>query len=348
MKKLFVLTLFFLSTTLLAQNIPSIEQVEAELEEIKKKDDLRTFAIYLIKQRDSLIEVFNRQISTLEQELSSTEASLSEVEFDFDNAMTSIEALNQNKTMLENNITQLLANIESLKQNKLILEDNNSQQEAELTNLYAQITVLNTTIGELESNLEVPISDTLLPFNDHYDADITLEMLGISSIRCVSRSSSNSSKYFPLRQGGEEATEEHKSPLFYQWHGISENAHSDENKSQVLLLNVNNEIVLLPMISTEETYDDLEEMEGSGFTLEELVAEGYIGLTRLTVYQNSQYKAVLTWENITGGALACDNFGCSDCEGWGTGFCHLELYKNGQSFYEVDVAECSLNKMYCR
>ena len=38
MKKLFVLTLFFLSTTLLAQNIPSIEQVEAELEEFLAHD----------------------------------------------------------------------------------------------------------------------------------------------------------------------------------------------------------------------------------------------------------------------------------------------------------------------
>lgn len=107
MKKLFVLTLFFLSTTLLAQNIPSIEQVEAELEEFKKKDDLRAYSLKLIRQRDSLIEVFDRQISTLEQELSSTEASLSEVELDFDNAMTSIEALNQNKTMLENRIAQI-------------------------------------------------------------------------------------------------------------------------------------------------------------------------------------------------------------------------------------------------
>ena len=98
-------------------------------------------------------------------------------------------------------------------------------------------------------------------------------MLGISSIRCVSRSSSNSSKYFPLRQGGEEATEEHKSPLFYQWHGISENAHSDENKSPVLLLNVNNEIVLLPHDIHRRSYDDLEEMEENWvLTLEELVA----------------------------------------------------------------------------
>ena len=99
-----------------------------------------------------MIEVIDRQVFNLEQELSSTEASLSEVEFDFDNAMTSIEALNQNKAMLENRI---------------------AQQEAELTNLYAQVTALNTTIVELESKLEVPISDTLLPFNDHYDADIT-------------------------------------------------------------------------------------------------------------------------------------------------------------------------------
>ena len=42
MKKLFVLTLFFLNITLLAQNIPSLE-VEAELEEFKKKDDLRAY-----------------------------------------------------------------------------------------------------------------------------------------------------------------------------------------------------------------------------------------------------------------------------------------------------------------
>ena len=322
MKKLFVLTLFFLSTTLLAQNIPSIEQVEAELEEIKKKDDLRAYTLELARQSHTLIGVLERNIATLEQELYHTEASLSQIEFDFDNAMTSIEALNQNKAMLENKI---------------------AQQEAELNDLYAQVTALNTTIVELESKLEVPISETLLPVYQHPDAQSTLEMLGISLAHC-----SNSSKYFPLRQGGEEATEEHKIPLFYQWHGISEEERYDKKHSPVLVLNIGNEIVFLPMISTEETYDDLEEMEGSGFTLEELVAEGYIGLTRLTVYQNSQYKAVLTWENIIGGALSCDNFGCSNCEGRGTGFCYLELYKNGQSFYEINVAECSLNKMYCR
>ena len=322
MKKLFVLTLFFLSTTLLAQNIPSIEQVEAELEEIKKKDDLRTFAIYLINQRDSLIEVFNRQISTLEQELSSTEASLSEVEFDFDNAMTSIEALNQNKTMLENKI---------------------AQQEAELNDLYAQVTALNTTIVELESKLEVPTSETLLPVYQHPDAQSTLEMLGISLAHC-----SNSSKYFPLRDGDEEPTEEHKGPLFYQWNGISEEDRYDNEHSPVLVLNISDQLVLLPLTSSQESYENWEGMDETGLSLQELISEGLVEVKKLMVYQNSQYKAVLTWENITGGALACDNFGCSDCEGWGTGFCHLELYKNEQSFYEVDVAECSLNKMYCR
>ena len=102
MKAILPLVLLFLGTTILAQNIPSIEQVEAELEELKKKDDLRAYTLELARQRDSLIEVFDRQFFNLEQELSSTEASLSQLEFDFDNAMTSIEALNQNKEMLEN------------------------------------------------------------------------------------------------------------------------------------------------------------------------------------------------------------------------------------------------------
>ena len=87
MKAILPLVLLFLNTTLLAQNIPSIEQVEAELEELKKKDDLRAYTLELARQRDSLIEVFDRQFFNLEQELSSTEASLSQLEFDFDNAM---------------------------------------------------------------------------------------------------------------------------------------------------------------------------------------------------------------------------------------------------------------------
>ena len=107
MKAILPLVLLFLSTTLLAQNIPSIEQVEAELEELKKKDDLRAYTLEFARQRDSLIEVFDRQVLNLEQELSSTAFSLHKLEFDFDNAMTSIEALNQNKEMLENKINYL-------------------------------------------------------------------------------------------------------------------------------------------------------------------------------------------------------------------------------------------------
>ena len=67
-----------------------------------------------------------------------------------------------------------------------------------------------------------------------------------------------------------------------------ENAHSDENKSRFYCSTLTMKS-LLPMISTEEIYDDLEEMEE--VDLPKNVAEGYIGLTRLTVYQNSQYKA---------------------------------------------------------
>ena len=72
MKAILPLVLLFLSTTMLAQNIPSIEQVEAELEEIKKKDDLRAYTLELARQRDSLIQTLNGNVTSLENNLTNT------------------------------------------------------------------------------------------------------------------------------------------------------------------------------------------------------------------------------------------------------------------------------------
>ena len=116
MKAIPPLVLLFLSTTLLAQNIPSIEQVEAELEELKKKDDLRAFTLELARQRDSLIEVFDKQFFNLEQELSSTEASLSQLEFDLLQATNTI-------TEFEDSITTLGQGFQQFKEQISTLED---------------------------------------------------------------------------------------------------------------------------------------------------------------------------------------------------------------------------------
>jgi len=218
MKAILPIFLVFLSTTLLAQNIPSIEQVEAELEELKKKDDLRAYTLELARQRDSLIEVFDRQFFNLEQELSSTEASLSQLEFDFDNAMTSIEALNQNKEMLENK---------------------NSQQAIEISDLHAQIIELNTTISDLKSTLAFSDRDTLLPVTQHPNLQSTLDMLGVSDkidLKC-----------FPSREFGEEPTQKHQFPLFFS-------VSSWPYENEPLLLNINEHLEIL-RLSFVPNYD---------------------------------------------------------------------------------------------
>ena len=209
MKAILPIFLVFLSTTLLAQNIPSIEQVEAELEELKKKDDLRAYTLELARQRDSLIEVFDRQVLNLEQELSSTEASLSQIEFDFDNAMTSIEALNQNKEMLENK---------------------NSQQAIEISELHAQIIELHTTISDLKSTLVFSDRDTLLPVTLHPNLQSTLDMLGVSD--------KIGSKCFPKREWDEEPTQRNEFPLFFTF-------AQELKKGVPLLLNINEQLEVL-------------------------------------------------------------------------------------------------------
>ena len=107
MKAILPLVLLFLSTTLFAQNIPSIEQVEAELVELKKKDDLRAYTLKLARQRDSLIE-------TLEQELSSTEASLSQLEFDLLQATNFISEFEDSLTTLGQEFQQFTEQISTL------------------------------------------------------------------------------------------------------------------------------------------------------------------------------------------------------------------------------------------
>ena len=227
MKAILPLVLLFLSTTLLAQNIPSIEQVEAELEELKKKDDLRAYTLELARQRDSLIEVFDRQVFTLEQELSSTAFSLYKLEFDFDNAMTSIEALNQNKTMLENK---------------------NSQQAIEISELHAQIIELNMTINGLESNLEFSNIDTLLPIYQHEDAQQILSLFGDIELL---------SEYYPEFLGGEpQKGREHNEPLFLTFY--IEKANTEHQL--ILLLNLNNRIAILPLSSIEEYHNGYKEI----------------------------------------------------------------------------------------
>ena len=114
MKAILPLVLLFLSTTLLAQNIPSIEQVEAELEELKKKDDLRAYTLELARQRDSLIEVFDRQVFNLEQELTSTEASLSQLEFDLLQATNFISEFEDSLTTLGQEFQQFTEQISTL------------------------------------------------------------------------------------------------------------------------------------------------------------------------------------------------------------------------------------------
>ncbi len=218
MKAILPIFLVFLSTTLLAQNIPSIEQVEAELEELKKKDDLRAYTLELARQRDSLIEVFDRQVLNLEQELSSTEASLSQIEFDFDNAMTSIEALNQNKEMLENK---------------------NSQQATEISELHAQIIELNTTISDLKSTLAFSGRDTLLPVTLHPNLQSTLNMLGVSD--------KIGAKCFPSREWDEEPTQRHEFPLFFTF-------EQELEKGVPLLLNINEQLEIL-RLSFVPNYD---------------------------------------------------------------------------------------------
>ena len=69
MKAILPLVLIFLSTTMLAQNIPSIEQVEAELEELKKKDDLRTYALNVIKHYRVLLQLMQENIDNSQEDI---------------------------------------------------------------------------------------------------------------------------------------------------------------------------------------------------------------------------------------------------------------------------------------
>ena len=142
------LSLVLFSATLSAQDIIPLEEAEASLKDLKKKDDLRTFAIYLIKQRDSLTDALNNQLASLhetaaaqaeaagrlEQQLALVADSLSSSQEDFDQAMVSIEALNQNKEMLETKNTNLLADIEVLQNNIIELEEQIASYLAEAQN----------------------------------------------------------------------------------------------------------------------------------------------------------------------------------------------------------------------
>ena len=69
MKAILPIFLVFLSTTLFAQNIPSIEQVEAELEELKKKDDLRTYALNVIKTYEDLLQAMQENIDNSQDDI---------------------------------------------------------------------------------------------------------------------------------------------------------------------------------------------------------------------------------------------------------------------------------------
>ena len=303
MKAILPLVLLFLSTTMLAQNIPSIEQVEAELEELKKKDDLRAYTLELARQRDSLIEVFDRQVLNLEQELSSTEASLSQIEFDFDNAMTSIEALNQNKTMLENK---------------------NSQQAIEISELHAQIIELQTTISSLESNLAFSNIDTLLPVNQHPDVKLMLMMLGISD----DLKGRDGAQYYPYKSWDEESSDEHKWPICYVWRGLPPTNDSQLKRliwhpsyTSVLIVNVSNQLIFLPLESCKEPMDE------NGWYFE--------------VFSHFDWRANLSWRE-TRGIICCQEIGCKDCSNYPLSTGHIELFKNDKLIYKRDVTECTL------
>ena len=69
MKEILPLVLLFLSTTMLTQNIPSIEQVEGELEELKKKDDLRTYALNVIKTYEDLLQAMQENIDNSQEDI---------------------------------------------------------------------------------------------------------------------------------------------------------------------------------------------------------------------------------------------------------------------------------------
>ena len=285
MKAILPLVLLFLSTTLFAQNIPSIEQVEAELVELKKKDDLRAYTLKLARQRDSLIEVFDRQFFNLEQELSSTEVSLSQLEFDFDNAMTSIEALNQNKEMLENK---------------------NSQQAIEISELHAKIIELQTTISYLESNPCFSQRDTLLPIYQHEDAQQILSVFGDKKFL---------TEYYPEFLGGEpQKGREHNEPLFLTF--LIEKKSTEYQR--ILLLNLNNQIAILPLSSIEE------------------IQSGY---RDKRVFKNSTLEANLYW-SVLGPVDYCRDLGCTSCDNEGFRNNIIEVYKDGNLICALYVAQC--------
>lgn len=180
-----ILSLVLFSAALSAQNIIPLEEAEASLKDLKKKDDLRTFAIYLIKQRDSLTDALNNQLASLhetaaaqaetagrlEQQLALVADSLSLSQKDFDQAMTSIEALNENKIMLETKNTNLLADIEALQHNVIELEEQIANHLAEAQNAPED----NPLVDSLWNILHPPLQWSAFP-NVFEDAHTTCRL----------------------------------------------------------------------------------------------------------------------------------------------------------------------------
>ena len=119
MKAILPIFLVFLNVTLLAQNIPSIQEVELEIEELKKKDDLRAYILELVRQRDSLIQTLNGNVTSLENNLTNT--------------LTTLNYFQAEILRATDTISELKKSINSLSEEKEVLAEQHQNTVDSLT-----------------------------------------------------------------------------------------------------------------------------------------------------------------------------------------------------------------------
>ena len=113
MKAILPIFLVFLNVTLLAQNIPSIEQVEGELEELKKKDDLRTYALNVIKTYEDLLQAMQENIDNSQEDITELNNELRRAHAKFTSSLDSATWVN---SQLNSELQDLSDSLEHLQQ----------------------------------------------------------------------------------------------------------------------------------------------------------------------------------------------------------------------------------------
>ena len=136
MKAILPLVLLFLSTTLLAQNIPSIEQVEAELVELKKKDDLRTYALNVIKHYQVLLQLMQENIDNSQEDITELNHELRRAHAKFTSSLDSATWVN---SQLNSELQDLNDSIRHLQQWITSLEENHANEMKENGQVRIQI-----------------------------------------------------------------------------------------------------------------------------------------------------------------------------------------------------------------